>query len=48
MSEETVTELKTAMRSECEVVAADIERVMAASYARMDRPKALVCAALAA
>ena len=36
MSEETATELKAAMRSECEVVAADIERVMAAYYARMD------------
>ena len=36
MSEETATELKAAMRSECEVVAGDIERVMAAYYARMD------------
>ena len=36
MSEETATELKAAMRSECEVGAADIERVMAAYYARMD------------
>ena len=34
MSEETATELKAAMRSECEVGAADIERVMAAYYAR--------------
>ncbi len=33
---ETATELKAAMRSECEVVAGDIERVMAAFYARMD------------
>jgi len=36
MSEGTATELKAAMRSECEVVAGDIERVMAAYYARMD------------
>ena len=36
MSEETAAELKAAMRSECEVGAADIERVMAAYYARMD------------
>jgi hypothetical protein len=36
MSDETATELKAAMRSECEVGAGDIERVMAAFYARMD------------
>ncbi len=35
MSEETATELKTAMRSECDW-AGDIERFMAAYYARMD------------
>jgi hypothetical protein len=36
MSEETATELKAAMCSECEVGAGDIERVMAAYYARRD------------
>ena len=41
MSEETAAELKAAMRSEGEVGAADIERVMAAYYARMDPTQSL-------